>query len=136
MAIEMRKDIFRGYTEEQIKDMSIDDFMALIPARERRTLKRYLQNPPMKKLIEKVRKLREKGNTKKMIKTHVRDAVIIPEWLGLTFGVYNGKEFKKIVIKLDMLGKRLGEFAHSTGRVLHSGPGIGATRGSKFVSAK
>ena len=76
------------------------------------------------------------GKTEKMIKTHVREAVIVPEWIGLTFGVYNGKEFKRVVITVNHLGKRLGEFSHSTGPVKHSGPGVGATRGSKFVPLK
>jgi small subunit ribosomal protein S19 len=71
-----------------------------------------------------------------MIKTHLRDAPILPEWVGLVFGVHNGKEFKRVDITADRVGKRLGEFSHSTGRVLHSGPGVGATRGSKFVPLK
>jgi small subunit ribosomal protein S19 len=50
--------------------------------------------------------------------------------------VHNGKEFKRVDITADRVGKRLGEFSHSTGRVLHSGPGVGATRGSKFVPLK
>jgi small subunit ribosomal protein S19 len=72
----------------------------------------------------------------KTVKTHVRDAVILPEWVGVKFGIHNGKEFKIIVILPDMVGYRLGDFAHSTGRVLHSGPGVGATRGSKFIPLK
>ena len=79
---------------------------------------------------------RKEGKKDKMIKTHVRDAVILPEWMGLTFGIYNGKEYKKIVITIKHLGKRLGDFAHTTGPVKHSGPGVGATRGSKFVPLK
>ena len=86
-----------------------------------------------KKLIDKVRK---EGGKKKLFRTHVREAVILPEWIGITFAIYNGKEFKNITIDIHKVGKRLGEFSHSTGRVLHSGPGVGATRGSKFVPLK
>lgn len=131
----MRKDVYKGYTEEELKLMPIEKFMELIPSRERRSLKRLALNPDYQKLIEKVRKIK-RTNPKKVIKTHVREAVIIPEWLGLTFGVYNGKEYKNVHITLEKLGKRLGEFSHTTGKVIHAGPGIGATRGSKFVAVK
>lgn len=131
----MRKDVYKGYTEEELKLMPIEKFMELIPSRERRSLKRLALNPDYQKLIEKVRKIK-RTNPKKVIKTHVREAVIIPEWLGLTFGVYNGKEYKNVHITLEKLGRRLGEFSHTTGKVIHAGPGIGATRGSKFVAVK
>jgi small subunit ribosomal protein S19 len=41
-----------------------------------------------------------------------------------------------VLIREEMVGRRLGEFSHTTGRVLHSGPGVGATRGSKFIPLK
>lgn len=131
-----RKEIFRGYEDEQIKGMPVEDFLPLLKSRERRTIRRVNQNPAYKKLIDKVRKLKKEGKLDKPIKTQVRDAVILPEWLGLRFAVHNGKEYKPVQITLNALGKRLGEFAHSTSRVLHSGPGVGATRGSKFVPLK
>jgi small subunit ribosomal protein S19 len=135
LKVSLRKDIWRGLSEEQLKSMSIEEFMKYVKARARRALKRRHLHPNYMKLIEKVRKLKEKG-VNKPIKTHVRDAVIIPQWLGLTFLVYNGKEWKEVKITLDRLGRRLGEFSITTARVVHSGPGIGATRGSKFVAAK
>jgi len=131
----VKKELFRGMEESQAKDMSMEEFLPLLTSRERRTMKRVNQNPRLKKLIEDVRKVK-KENPKKVIKTHIREAVVLPEWIGLTFGVYNGKEFKNVEITVKHLGKRLGEFAHSTGRVMHSGPGVGATRGSKFVPLK
>lgn len=131
----VKEDRFKGLTEAEIKDMNMEEFLPLIKARERRTLVRLNQNPKLKQLIETARKVK-KDNPKKMIKTHVREAVILPEWLGLTFGVYSGKEFKRVEITVNHLGKRLGDFSHSTGRVMHSGPGVGATRGSKFVPLK
>ena len=50
--------------------------------------------------------------------------------------MHNGKEWKNVHVSVDKLGYRLGDFAHTTGRVLHSGPGVGATRGSKFIPLK
>lgn len=133
--VTVRKDVWKGVEEEKLSSLSNDDVMKLLNSRERRTLKRLNVNPPLKKFIEKVRKIK-KTNPKKMIKTKIRDAIILPEWLGLTFGVHNGKEYKRVDITLHKIGKRLGDFSHTTGRVLHSGPGVGATRGSKFVPLK
>lgn len=131
----VRKDMWKGYDEENIAGVNLEDFLKRTTSRNRRTLKRLKKNPRLKKLIERVRKLKEK-DPKKMIKTQVRDAVILPEWVGLVFGVYNGKEYKRVDITIKKVGGRLGDFIHSTGRVLHSGPGVGATRGSKFVPLK
>ncbi|MEW5997054.1 MAG: ribosomal protein S19 family protein [Candidatus Micrarchaeota archaeon] len=131
-----RKELFRGYEEEQMRDMAVENFLPLLTSRERRTLKRINQNPAYKKLVDKVRKLKKEGKLSKPVKTQVREAVILPEWLGLRFAVHNGKEYKPVQITLHSLGKRLGDFAHSSYRVLHSGPGVGATRGSKFVPLK
>lgn len=88
-----------------------------------------------RKLIEKIEKFK-KNNINKEIKTHIREAVILPGWVGLKFGVHNGKEFVIVVIAPNMLGHRLGEYAYTTKRVLHSAPGIRATRGSKFLAVK
>lgn len=131
----MKKDTWKGYDEDQVAAISYDDFLKRISSRDRRSLNRMKLNPRLKKLVEKVR-LIKKTNPKKVIKTHVREAVILPEWLGLSFGVHNGKEFKRVDITLNRIGRRLGDFSHTTGRVLHSGPGVGATRGSKFVPLK
>lgn len=131
----MRKEVYKGLDENAFKGMPMEKFMELIGSRERRSLKRLSTNLAFKKLIDKVKKILA-TNPKKVIKTHSREAVILPEWLGLTFGVHNGKQFKTVVITIDKLGRRLGDYSHSTGRVLHAGPGIGATRGSKFVAVK
>ena len=62
--------------------------------------------------------------------------IIIPEMIGSKIGVYNGKEYKVIIIEEAMLGHYLGEFALTRKPVKHSSPGLGATRGSKFVPLK
>ncbi|MDD5022841.1 MAG: ribosomal protein S19 family protein [Candidatus ainarchaeum sp.] len=132
----MRKEMYKGYDEEQLSKITNEEFMKLVTSRERRTLNNLKRNPELKKLMNKIKKVIKEGKKDKMIKTHLREAVIVPEWMGLTFGVYNGKEFRKVVITMKHVGKRLGDFAHTTGPVKHSGPGVGATRGSKFVPLK
>ena len=126
---------WKGIEEEKVSSLGDEEFLKRLSSRNRRTLQRVKFNPRLKKFIEKVAQAK-KADPKKLIKTHVREAVILPEWLGLTFGVHNGKEFKKVEITVNKVGKRLGDFSHTVGRVAHSGPGVGATRGSKFVPLK
>jgi small subunit ribosomal protein S19 len=105
--------------------------MKLVGSRQRRALKRISYD--YKKLLIKIKEKRDKGKT---IKTHLREAVILPQWVGLKFGIHAGKEFKEVTIIPEMVGYRLGQFTQTTGRVAHSGPGVGATRGSKFMPLK
>ncbi len=124
---------FRGKTIEELQALSTSDFSKLIGSRERRSIKRM--GTTYKMLVKKVDKIR-KNDSKKAVRTHTREAVILPSWVGLRFGVYNGKEFKDLYITEQMIGHRIGEFVFSTKRVLHSAPGIRATRGSKFLAVK
>jgi small subunit ribosomal protein S19 len=127
---------FRGLVKEQLENLSMEETMKLVTSRARRALKRAeTRNIGFKKLMKKVAMVKTK-KPGKIIKTHVRDAVVLPIWVGLTFGVHDGKVFRNVVITPEKVGYRLGDFAHTTGRVLHSGPGIGATRGSKFIPLK
>jgi small subunit ribosomal protein S19 len=119
---------FRGYTFEEIQKMSLEDFMKLLPSRERRKLKRGLTE--QEEIL--LRKLRKKGSAR----THCRDMLIIPEMVGKVVFVHNGKDFVRVEIKPEMLGHRLGEFAQTRRFEKHSGPGVGATRSSKFVPLK
>ncbi|MBD3212496.1 MAG: 30S ribosomal protein S19 [Candidatus Lokiarchaeota archaeon] len=128
---------YRGYTLEELKRMSMDKFIQLLPARARRSLKRGLP-PRQKKLLERLRRAyRAKKRGKDLItRTHVRDMLIFPEMVGLKIGVYNGHSYEIVEIKPDMIGHYLGEFALTRRRVTHGSPGIGATRSSKYVPLK
>ena len=61
-------------------------------------------------LLEKVLKARETGS-KKPIKTWSRRSTIIPEMVGLTIAVYNGRVHVPVYITEEMVGHKLGEFA-------------------------
>lgn len=128
---------YRGLTLDQLQSMSMDEFITLLPSRQRRSLHRGLQ-PEQRILLEKVRQakesLRQGGNP--TIKTHVRDMIILPEMVGLTVGVHNGKEFVQVEIKPGMIGHYLGEFAITNKPVKHGTPGIGASRSSMYVPLK
>ena len=62
------------------------------------------------KLIKKVVKQNQEG-TKKPIKTWSRRSMIIPDMIGHTFDVHNGRKFMSVFISENMVGHRLGEFA-------------------------
>lgn len=124
---------YRGYTLDQLQSMSMDEFISLLPSRPRRTLQRGLK-PQQRVLLEKIREAkREAANA---VKTHVRDTVILPEMVGATIHVHNGKEFVPVEIKPEMIGRYLGEFAITNKPVKHGTPGIGASRSSMYVPLK
>ncbi|MHA1146976.1 MAG: 30S ribosomal protein S19 [Promethearchaeota archaeon] len=128
---------YRGYTLEELKRMNMDQFIQLLPARARRSLKRGLP-PRQKKLLERLRRAyRAKKRGKDLLtRTHVRDMIIFPEMVGLKIGVYNGQRFNIVEVKPEMIGHYLGEFSQTRGRVQHGSPGLGATRSSKYVPLK
>ena len=128
---------FRGYTLEDLKKMNMDEFIQLLPARARRSLRRGLP-PRQKKLLERLRRAyRAKKRGKDLLtRTHVRDMIIFPEMVGLKIGVYNGRSFEVVEIMPEMIGHYLGEFSLTRKRVQHGSPGIGATRSSKYVPLK
>jgi len=127
-----KKFLYYGKTPEELAVMPLDAFILTLPSNQRRTLKRNA--PKIKAFIAHIRK--EKAANKMTIKTHLREMPIIPDMLGMRIKVYNGKEYQDLVITSELLGHRLGEYAHTTKMVKHSGPGIGATRGSKSVDLK
>ena len=121
--------LYRGHTLEELKKMNFEEFAKLLPARGRRTLKRGWDE-------ERMKAVRKIINSRKVIRTHRRDLIIIPQFLGKKIAIHNGKEFVEIEVKPEMLGHYLGEFALTRKEVKHSGPGVGATRSSKFVPLK
>ena len=74
------------------------------------------------KLFRKVNRQIESGS-REPIKTWARNCTIIPEFVGFTFMVHNGKMFNKVLVTEDMVGHKLGEFSltrtfrgHGSGR--------------------
>ncbi|MFH1750540.1 MAG: ribosomal protein S19 family protein [Candidatus Micrarchaeota archaeon] len=125
-----KKFTFKGMEMEEVRKMPLEQFMKLIPTKIRRSMKRMALK--MRKFIDKLRH----SDPKKPMKTHLREMVIVPEMLDRRFQIYNGKEWIDIMIIPQMLGRRLGEYSIPIKMVKHSGPGIGATRGSKSVELK
>ncbi len=126
---------YKGYTLDELKAMSMDDLVKIMPSDVRRSILRGFTESQTKLMgkIRKARKVLDAGGKVKVIRTHCRDMPIIPEMVGLEFMVYNGKEFVKVTITQEMLGHFIGEFTYNRSIVKHSSPGVGATRSSLFV---
>ena len=120
--------LFRGKKEEELKAMSLEEFAQLLKSRERRKIVRGFTEQEKKLLSQ----LKKKDN----VRTHCRSITIVPLMLGKKVSVYNGKEFIQVTIVKEMLGHRLGEFAHTRRRVLHHAPGVGATKSSQALSVR
>jgi small subunit ribosomal protein S19 len=120
---------YRGYTIEELKEMPIEEFKDLLPSNKRRNIDRGFTSSQESFL----RHLRRVEGT---VRTHRRDMIILPEMVDRTIAIHNGKEFKEVTITAEMLGHNLGEFALTRHSVAHTGPGVGATRSSKFMPLK
>jgi small subunit ribosomal protein S19 len=137
-----KKFAFYGKTLEELQAMPFDEFVKLVPSKQRRTLKRM--NHQVRKFLEKLRKHKAKeknvqgkeGGKAKPLRTHFREMVVLPEMVGSRVQIYDGKTFVDVNVLPEMLGHRLGEYAITTKMVRHGGPGIGATRGSTAVDLK
>jgi small subunit ribosomal protein S19 len=72
------------------------------------------------KLYRKVEKARQDGN-RDPIKTWARACTVVPEFVGVSFLVHNGKTFHKVFVTEDMVGHKLGEFSPTRMFRGHSG---------------
>jgi small subunit ribosomal protein S19 len=72
------------------------------------------------KLYRKVEKAQESGS-RDPIQTWARACTIVPEFIGFTFMVHNGKVFHKVFVTEDMVGHKLGEFSPTRMFRSHSG---------------
>jgi len=137
----VREILYKGYNEEKLKEMPLEEFAKLTTSRARRSIMRIIngKNKDFKKLMKKIenaRKMLKEGKFPKPIRTHLRDTVIIPQMLGLKFAVHNGKEFVVVTPTVEMLGHYLGEFALTRKRVVHGKAGVGATRSSTAIATR
>jgi len=129
--IKKKEFIFQGLTLTELQKLTYDELMPYLPSRVRRTLKRGLTTK-QEKLIRDI----DHAGPDIPIRTHCRNMVILPKFVGHIVNVYNGKEFQRVNIQPEMIGHYFGEFAMTRQRVKHTGPGVGATKSSKFMPLK
>lgn len=133
--LELRKKkeyTLKGKTLPELQQLSLAELAKLLPARARRTLKRGF-NPDQQILVDK---LTRHTNLQKAVRTHNRDVMILPAFIGKKVAIFSGKEFREVELKPEMIGHYLGEFCLTRNFNKHSGPGVGATRSSKFMPLK
>ena len=129
---------FKGYSLEQLQSLSIENLLPLLNSRQRRSLDKRVSSY----MTDEKRKLREKlklardGKLKGKLRTHARDMIILPDMVGLTIYIHNGKDFVQVNMKPEMIGHYLGEYAITNKRVQHGTPGVGASRSSLYVPLK
>ncbi len=71
-------------------------------------------------LLEKIRKAKE-GGKREVIKTWSRRSMVLPDFVGLTIAIHNGRKFIPVFITENMVGHYLGEFAPTRTFRMHSG---------------
>ncbi|XP_073015027.1 small ribosomal subunit protein uS19-like isoform X2 [Primulina eburnea] len=133
-----RKFNYRGVDLDALLNVSNDEIVKLFNARARRRFQRGFKRNPMA-LIKKLRKAKQEapqGEKPTLVRTHLRNMIIVPEMIGSVLGVYNGKTFNPVEIKPEMIGHYLAEFSISYKPVKHGRPGIGATHSSRFIPLK
>ncbi|OBS73813.1 hypothetical protein A6R68_15649 [Neotoma lepida] len=129
-----RKFTYCGVDLDQLLDMSYEQLMQLYSARHRHRLNCGLRRK-QHSLLKGLRNAKKEAppmEKPEVVKTHLRDMIILPEMVGSMVGVYNSKIFNQVEIKPEMIGYYLGEFSITYHHLhLHHGrPGIGATHSS------
>jgi small subunit ribosomal protein S19 len=122
---------YRGVPLAELKKMDIREFARLLNSRERRSVLRDHES-----ISDFIKKAEKKIAKNKVPKTHTREMVIVPAFVGWTIGVHNGKEFVQVVVSDAMIGGRLGQYALTRRTVKHGAAGIGSTKGSSAMSVK
>lgn len=121
-----KEPVYRGKTISYLKSLDVRESAKYLPSRPRRYVLRNFD------VIQKFIKRCEKRNSKnRKIRTHLRDIIVVPQLVGLTISVYNGKSFHDITLTTEMIGHKLGEFSLTREKVTHGSAGIGATKSSK-----
>ena len=133
-----KKYTFRGLSLEELSGLKNEQLVELFRARIKRRFNRGLKHK-YQRFIQKLRKAKKNlqpGEKPAAVKTHLRNAIVLPEMVGSVIGVYTGKEFANVEVKFDMIGKYVGEFGLTYKPTTHGKPGIGATKGSNATSLK
>ncbi|MBT4376359.1 30S ribosomal protein S19 [archaeon] len=116
MEIRKKELKFKGKTLDELKTLDVREFAKLLKSRQRRTVLRNFQEH--ENFVKRAQEKFAKG--KRLVKTHKRDLVIVPELVGMKLQIYNGRDFVPVEITFDMLGHKFGEFAPTRARAKHT----------------
>ena len=123
--------MLRGRTLPELRELPLSELAKILGSRAKRSIRRGF-NIETTTFFEKMRT--SAGD--KVVRTHARDALVLPDHVGRRVAVHTGKEFKELEVRPEMIGHFYGEFALTRRFEKHSGPGVGATRSSKFMPLK
>jgi small subunit ribosomal protein S19 len=126
-----REFTYRGKTLAELQALNLEELSKILTARARRSIRRGF-NTETTQFFDRMRTTPRE----KTVRTHCRDALVLPEHVGRKVAIHTGKEFKEIEVRPEMIGHYFGEFALTRRFEKHSGPGVGATRSSKFMPLK
>ena len=118
--------------------MNMDQVVHLMKSRQQRRFRHGIHGK-YDRLIKKLRTSKKEavpGEKPKGVKTHLRNAIIVPEMCGSVIDVYGGKYWNPVEVKADMIGHFLAEFSMTYKPIRHGKVGVGATRSSKFTSLR
>ena len=128
--------VLQGEDLETLLDMGHTELVEMLPCRVRRRFLRasHPRNQTEQRyqrkymgLIKKLRKAKDECeplDKPKPVKTHLRNAIILPEMVGSVIAVYNGKAFSVVEVKPEMIGRYMGEFSITYKPTLHTRPNL------------
>jgi len=95
-----RRFFYRGYEVEKLLDLQNEEFIALLHSRARRRFSRFGVKTKLVNKIKNAIKKSEPGKKPEIIKTHLRNMIIVPTMVGGLLGVYNGKGYILVEVKV------------------------------------
>ena len=119
---------YHGFNIEQLKAMSMDELLIIMPSGARRKVLRGFTRDE--------EDVRAKIADNDSVRTHSRSMIILPEMVGKNVAIYSGKDFISVEIPVEGVFHYFGEFALTRKKVTHGSAGIGATKSSKYVPLK
>ena len=119
---------YHGFNIEQLKAMSMDELLIIMPSGARRKVLRGFTRDELDVRV----KIAENDS----VRTHSRSMIILPEMVGKNVAIYSGKDFINVEIPVEGIFHYFGEFAPTRKKVAHGSAGIGATKSSKYVPLK
>ena len=129
--------MYRGIELDKLLDMKLEEVINMMRSRQQRRFRKgTVTTGKYERLIKKLRIAKRDsvpGEKPITVKTHLRNAIIVPEMCGSVVEVYGGKYWHPVEVKADMVGHYLAEFSLTYKRVMHGKVGVGATRSSKFT---
>merc|ERR1711957_156619 len=105
--------VYRGIELDNLLDMNMDQVVQLMKSRQQRRY-RHGMHGKYDRLIKKLRIAKKNavvGEKPKGVKTHLRNAIIVPEMCGSVVDVYGGKYWNPVEVKADMIGYYLAEYS-------------------------